>query len=112
MIAYDFLHLFCLGGLCGFFGQLVRILVGIKKAHSTLKPKSNSQLDGKRLIISSVLGFFIGSIALVLLHKDADEPIPKNMIITLMAIGYSGVDLIEGLFGFFKKTNSEHPKNA
>lgn len=96
MIAYDFLYLTCFGGLFGFFGQLIRILVGLKKRQLSY----SGFLDTQRLIITSLLGFLIGAIALILLHQDMDEPIGKSMIITLISIGYAGVDFIEGLFLF------------
>lgn len=102
MIALDLLHLLGLGGLCGLFGQLIRGVLGLKKAKYYAPKNTPFVFDFSRLALSCLLGFFIGAIVLVLMHQDADEPIPKSIIVTIMAIGYSGVDALEGLLGVFK----------
>jgi len=102
MIALDLLHLLGLGGLCGIFGQLIRGVLGLKKAKHHAPKNTPFVFDFSRFALSCLLGFFIGAIVLVLMHQDADEPIPRSIIVTIMAIGYSGVDALEGLLGVFK----------
>jgi hypothetical protein len=108
MIALDFLHLLGLGGLCGFFGQVIRALVGLKKAKHYAPKNTTLEINIGQLVITCTLGFVMGAIGLVAMHQDADEPISKNMIITMIAIGYAGTDFLEGLLGVFIK-NKENP---
>lgn len=85
-----------LGILLGLLGQALRVVVGIKKevdqataAGKTLK----DSFDSVRLAISLMIGGLAGGLgAISLLGTE----INRELLLTLVAIGYSGADFIEG----------------
>lgn len=89
----DFLMIILLGGLLGMVGQLLRVVIGIKKALD-----KGQEMDYKRLILSLFLSFAIGMVAGVLaaLNVLGSETIDKTTVVAFLAAGYAGTDFIEG----------------
>ena len=98
-----------IGGLLGFCGQMIRVVVGIKKMYDTAQntPQSTSDtenlavlvqqsLQTKRLTISLIIGFVAGVLAAITFNIADKEKIGQEAISGLMAAGYAGTDFIEG----------------
>ncbi len=99
-----------LGGLLGILGQGIRVIAGLKKLHDTTQEplKHNEQFDPRRLWISLFLGFIAGGLGVVTLMDDMGAvALTKDMIITMIGIGYAGVDFIEAFLS--KYITSEPP---
>ncbi len=89
----DYLVLILLGGILGAVGQLLRVVVGIKKSVD-----SNEKMDYKRTILSLVLAFAVGGVAGVLscISMTDINSFDKSTIFIFLAAGYAGTDFIEG----------------
>ncbi len=74
--------------LFGFFGGIVRILVGI------LKLKHSREFKWPRVIITLVVSGIIGAFAALFVSTDYR---------LMLLAGYAGTDFIEGLYKIFKK---------
>ena len=96
MDVYTSFTFVALGILLGLVGQTLRVVVGVKKevdqataAGKTLK----DSFDSVRLAISLMIGGLAGGLgAISLLGTE----INRELLLTLVAIGYSGADFIEG----------------
>lgn len=96
MGVYEVFTFVVLGTLLGLLGQILRIVVGIKKeieqtaaSGKTLK----DSFDSIRLAISLMIGGLAGGLgAITLLGTEVN----RELLLTLVAIGYSGADFIEG----------------
>src|SRR5580693_1273809 len=108
------------GGLLGTLGQGIRIAVGLKKLNesntaSAIQNTPTEDFSTSRLMISILVGFVAGALALVLKGSDfIDEKsnFKSDAIITIIAIGYSGADFIEGVFKtYINKFNPPIPKS-
>lgn len=88
-----------LGAFLGSAGQCARVVVGVKKKSDIADKgtKIKDWFDLKQLLISIIIGAVAGIIGAISL---LGEEIDKQLLITLMAIGYAGTDFIEG---FMKK---------
>lgn len=101
-----------LGGLLGVLGQGIRIVVGIKKLSGTnaakrLNGEETDEFSPSRLLLSIFIGFIAGAIALLIKGKSESDSGKTEMIVMIMAAGYSGADFIEGVFNtYIKKFNS------
>jgi hypothetical protein len=87
-----------LGGVLGLLGQGIRVVAGLKKLHDiTQEPlKQNEQYDPRRLRITLFLGFIAGGLGIVTFMDDSGSVIlNKDVMLTLIGIGYGGVDFIE-----------------
>jgi hypothetical protein len=92
-----------LGALLGVVGQLIRVVVGLKKesdqaaaANTTLK----ARFDAQQVLVSLAISVAVGAIAGILSAVvTTDITTPKAML-ALIGTGYSGTDAIEG---FMKK---------
>lgn len=100
----DWINLLLLGGLLGALGQGVRAVIGLKKVNdqAVLEGREMKDLvDASTLIISLVIGFIAGALAIVGIADPAKPMIPdKQLVISLLGAGYAGTDFIEG---FIKK---------
>lgn len=100
----DWINLLLLGGMLGALGQGVRAVMGLKKVNdqAVLEGREMKDLvDASTLIISLVIGFIAGALAIVGIADPAKPMIPdKELVITLLGAGYAGTDFIEG---FIKK---------
>ena len=99
----DIIFQILVGGLLGIIGQGIRVIVGIKKMKDVQSEnKLNStnipggDFDSRRLWLSIFIGFIAGALG-GLFAVDLKTPITdKTVLATLIAIGYAGVDFIEG----------------
>lgn len=93
-----------LGGLLGAVGQGLRVVVGIKKNYDELAGtgrKLGDVWDPSRMVTSFVIAFAIGAIAGILgIISFWGQHVTRELIITVLGIGYAGTDFIEG---FMKK---------
>ena len=87
-----------IGALLGAAGQGARALVGIKKNFK----KKEKWFDLKRLIVSLIIGAVAGTLTSIFL---IDEPINKTLLLSLVASGYAGTDVIES----FVRKHIKHP---
>jgi hypothetical protein len=96
------------GGLLGSLGQGVRIAVGLKKLNDSNTAKvaqgtSPEQFSTGRLVISIFIGFVAGAIGMLVKGSTIGNNGDYNTegIVTIIAIGYSGADFIEGVFNTY-----------
>ena len=98
------------GGMLGMLGQGIRIAIGLKKlndqnAANQAKNLPLEPFDPSRLILSLFTGFVAGALAL-LMKAVADNSVASlssDSLITIIAVGYSGADFIEGFFNMYAK---------
>jgi len=100
-----------LGGLLGFVGQGIRVVVGLKKKYDEML-RSNKKwkdiFDAKQLWVSLLIAFLVGIIAGVLgIINYMGKEINREFLLTLIGIGYAGTDFIEG---FIRKPQLEEKK--
>lgn len=101
------------GGLLGSLGQGVRTAVGLKKFNEDNQAKAAEnkpveQFSISRLVISIFIGFVAGAIGMLVKGTSlaVNGDYSTESIITIIAIGYSGADFIEGVFNtYIKKIN-------
>ena len=99
----DIISQILVGGLLGIIGQGIRMIIGLKKMKEKLaQDKANNtknpdnEFDLKRLLLSIFIGFIAGALG-GLFAVNLSTPLKdKTVLATLIAIGYSGVDFIEG----------------
>ncbi|MEX6508361.1 hypothetical protein [Jiella sp. M17.18] len=95
----DWLSLLVLGGGMGVLGQIMRIIVGLKKQMdqaSQMNVPTKEMISGARLLISLLIAFVAGALA-VLVIPDLDiGNISRDMLLGFAAAGYAGADFIEG----------------
>jgi uncharacterized membrane protein YfcA len=98
-----------LGGLLGLIGQGIRVIIGLKKMKekqqenkSRIERIPGSEYETKRLLVSIFIGFVAG--ALGILFAVNPSKLDKQTYATLIAIGYSGVDFIEGFMSKYWST--------
>ena len=99
MDAMGWITLILLGGILGFVGQGIRVIVGIKKANDKAAEESKSfrdVFDGRLLLYSLLIGFVAGALAIFALTTSGTEQIARSLIIPVIAAGYAGTDFIEG----------------
>ncbi|GAB4027865.1 hypothetical protein [Spirosoma koreense] len=85
-----------LGGILGLLGQGIRVLAGLKKLSESKKVAGEDSFDTRRLIVSLLLGFIAGGIGvLTLLSDDGSLKLTRDALLTLIGIGYAGVDFLE-----------------
>jgi len=96
------------GGLLGSLGQGVRLAVGLKKLNDENTKKENTGEDKEpissgRLILSIFIGFIAGAIGMLVKGSSlaTNGNYNTESIVTIIAIGYSGADFIEGVFNTY-----------
>lgn len=100
-----------LGGVLGFLGQGIRLLAGLKKLTASADGGQPTAFDTRRMLVSLLLGFIAGALGiLTFIDKTGDVPLDQKLILTLIGIGYSGVDFIEALLT--KYVDQVLPNNA
>lgn len=106
MDVHNFLSYILLGAVLGIIGQGLRIIIGLKKqndAASSAGKKLTDVFDFKQMMISLVISCIVGAAAGSLgMLQFYQAGITKELIISLIMIGYAGTDFIEG----FINTNS------
>lgn len=93
-----------LGGFLGMVGQGIRVVAGLKKVNdqALLQKKPFGELfETSTLLVSLLIGFVAGALAVIALSGDS-RPLQTNkqIILGLIGAGYAGTDFIEG---FVKK---------
>ena len=101
-LAYLALALFL--GVCG---QLVRVAIGLKKLkEKSLASGTQSQFDAQKFWVSIALGAMAGLITAIVKWKEAELALQPDFIFTIMAAGYAGSDIIEGLIDRLPKSSA------
>lgn len=108
MIITDIINSVIAGGLLGSLGQGIRLAVGLKKLNAENIKKENEGDDKEpissgRLILSIFIGFIAGAIGMLIKGSTlaANGDYNTESIVTIIAIGYSGADFIEGVFNTY-----------
>jgi hypothetical protein len=107
MDVYSVLGYLLLGGLLGAIGQIIRVIVGLKKSFDETtqdkdQPKKYKDvIDVQRLIVSPILAFIIGVVAGVLgtigyINNSVPKVITSDYIVMIIGIGYAITGFIEG----------------
>jgi len=92
-----------LGGILGMTGQGVRVIVGLKKVHEQAekdKKQFGQVFSTSTLVISLIIGFVSGVLALISMAGTDSDLVDQSMMIAVLGAGYAGTDFIEG---FMKK---------
>lgn len=101
----DYLILILLGGILGTVGQLLRVIIGLKKAAD-----ANIVTDYKRTSLSLVLAFAVGGVAGILAAiNTVDSSVDKSTLLAFLTAGYAGTDFIEGFMSKNKVGNNNPP---
>ena len=98
----EFLSALILGGILGMVGQGMRVIVGLKKIYESLEgdQQLGSKMDWSRLSVSLVIGFIAGAFGMILkidYETVSTMVMTKDFMLSIIAIGYMGVDFIEGM---------------
>lgn len=97
-----------LGALMGAIGQVVRMIVGMKKLSDTAtqaaKPLADC-IEPSRMVVSLVLGAAAGALAAIGIGSAFSE----GSLFTIAAAGYSGADFIEG---FARRVSGEKTETS
>lgn len=108
MTIIDIINNVIAGGLLGTLGQGVRIAVGLKKLSDSNTAKvaqgiTPEQFKPSRLIISIFIGFVAGALGMIVKGATpaTNGDYSTEAIVTIIAIGYSGADFIEGVFNTY-----------
>ncbi len=110
MTVTDIINNVLAGGMLGAIGQGIRVAVGLKKFNegntaNAIKGKDPEEFSSSRMVISIFIGFVAGSIGMLVQGGDEIAGTKKNYdtqaIVTIIAIGYSGADFIEGIFNTY-----------
>ncbi|MEO8711904.1 MAG: hypothetical protein ABI405_07275 [Parafilimonas sp.] len=108
MTINDIIQSVIAGGLLGMLGQGIRIAVGLKKFIDTntakvAQGKEPEEFKPGRMVISIFIGFVAGALGMIVkgasLSNNGDYS--TESIITIIAVGYSGADFIEGVFNTY-----------
>ncbi len=86
------------GGLFGALGQLIRIVVGMKKLNDKAlhqKQSFGEAFNTSTLFLSILIGFVAGALG-ILPAKVNLGAMSSDQILLLIGIGYAGADFIEG----------------
>jgi membrane-bound ClpP family serine protease len=101
MNTQEILYQALLAGVLGIGGQILRIVIGIKKLNENAKQQGLSTNDvfvTSKMVVSIMIGFIAGILAWVVATKwEADFFKNKQTILGVIAAGYSGTDFIEGI---------------
>ena len=105
------------GGLLGMLGQGIRIAVGLKKFNDNntaqvAQGHPTEEFKPGRMVISIFTGFVAGAIGMIVKGASLSENgnYSTESIVTIIAIGYSGSDFIEGVFStYISKLSPQRP---
>ncbi|MFV0680164.1 hypothetical protein [Ottowia sp.] len=97
MTSMQWLFYLVLAAFLGGAGQLMRVAVGLKKLYDkNAVADEKTAFDAKKFWVSIVLGALAGLMTAVI-KWDGSDQFQQEFIFTLMAAGYAGSDIIEGL---------------
>jgi hypothetical protein len=102
----DILLNLLLGGLLGIVGQGIRMIIGLKKLNddkvaSAATGQQPDDFSVSRLWVSIFIGFIAGTLGMLvkyLTNTAQQVNLTPELIVGIIAGGYSGVDFIEGIF--------------
>ena len=98
MDAVGWMQLIGLGGVMGAVGQVIRMIVGLKKLNDAASNSTTSMtamVEPSRLFVSIVIGAVAGALAAIGLAGDLSH-VSTQQLLALAAAGYAGCDFIEG----------------
>ena len=112
------INLLLLGGILGVAGQALRIIVGLKKlnynnAIAVTTGAAQQDFSWARMLLSVFIGFIVGILAMLVKYFAADNNdvnVGPELIVAITAVGYSGVDFLEGIFNAYLPKTSELQK--
>ena len=87
------------GFVLGLIGQVIRVVVGVKKQYDSTQSGLGQWFNKTQLIISLIIGGLAGFLAGLFLSGDVMN---TAFYLAVIAAGYSGSDFIEG----FMRTNA------
>jgi len=87
------------GFILGLIGQVIRVVVGVKKQYDSTQSGLGQWFNKTQLIISLIIGGLAGFLAGLFLSGDVMN---TAFYLAVIAAGYSGSDFIEG----FMRTNA------
>ena len=99
MSAEDWLVLLTLGAFMGAAGQGARMMIGIKKMSDEAAATASSvraMIVPSQLVTSLIIGAIAGVIGVVSMQLSGADKLEVKELVTLLFIGYSGADFIEG----------------
>lgn len=113
MSASEILIQIILAGLLGITGQLLRIVVGLKKVNeeaSKTGVPAKDILVVSKMVISILIGFATGVLAwLAVANVSQTFVFTKDVIMGIIAAGYSGTDFIEGIISKYLPQSGTTP---
>ena len=108
MTLIDIINNTVAGGLLGSLGQGIRIAVGLKKLNDSnskavIQGNPTEPFSASRLITSIFIGFVAGALGMLLKNPTlaSKGDYSTEAILTIIALGYSGADFIEGVFNTY-----------
>lgn len=99
--ALGWIQVLTLGGLAGALGQLMRVVVGMRKLgqEATARGTSREELiSPARIVISIAIGATAGAAAGVV-SGMSPASVSGQQFLALVGAGYAGADFIEGAIG-------------
>ncbi len=94
MNTFDVLGFLVVGALLGATGQGARVVVGLKKGmESAAGRRRKPWFDGKRLLVSLLIGACAGVLGAI---GQWGSVLDKEFMVSVVTIGYSGTDFLEG----------------
>lgn len=102
--AEQWLLIIALGGIAGALGQVLRVIVGLKKANDEAAAKGlalSEVIVPSRLVISIIIGFAAGAVAALIAPPPNLADVGAGTILAFAAAGYSGADFIESAMSKF-----------
>jgi hypothetical protein len=105
----NLVNLLLLGGISGVVGQALRIIVGLKKLNynNSVAVTTGAAQQGfswARMLLSVFIGFIAGILGMLVKYFAADDNnvnVGPELIVAITAVGYSGVDFLEGIFNAY-----------
>ena len=99
------------GIVLGATGQLIRVVVGIKKELDRSTSRKWDWFNARQFWLSLAIGAAVGAIAGILgiiSLIDGEPTLTRETLIGVVAVGYSGTDFIEGFMS--RGTGTMHPR--
>jgi len=93
------LSLMLIGGIAGALGQVIRMMVGLKKVREEALAKNlpaNALIQTSQIFFSLAVGFTAGALAAITVTESA-EAVTIQELFGFAGAGYAGADFIEGL---------------
>jgi hypothetical protein len=107
MSPVDWISYLALALMLGVAGQLARVAMGLKKLHDkNVSDGGKTSFDPKKFWISIALGGLAGMLAGLVAWDESTRLLQRETLLSLMAAGYAGSDLLEGLIERWTKTAS------